>query len=154
MLAGGVLALAVSVGLVEAAGASAQMIETSGVYSFSPAKLTVSAGTAVTWTNASDAMHTVTADDGSFASPLVKAGAIFSHTFASAGTFAIHCTVHSYMHGTVVVLAAGQALPPTDATQFGVGSAPSRALPLALLLIGGLTLLVAAGLARLRHRAN
>jgi plastocyanin len=30
-------------------------------------------------------------------------GSTFGHTFATAGTFAYHCKIHSTMHGTVVV---------------------------------------------------
>jgi plastocyanin len=28
---------------------------------------------------------------------------VYEHTFATIGTFTYHCTVHSFMHGTVVV---------------------------------------------------
>lgn len=70
---------------------------------FSPASMTIKAGTALTWTNADNVTHTVTADDGSFDSGNVASGATFSHTFATAGTFAYHCNIHSSMHGTITV---------------------------------------------------
>ena len=72
-------------------------------YSFNPATLSVKAGTTVTWTNTAGQDHTVTAGDGSFDSGHVAAGSTFSHTFAAAGTFTYHCTIHNQMTGTVTV---------------------------------------------------
>lgn len=72
-------------------------------FSFEPATITVPVGTTVTWTNNDAANHTVTADDGSFKSESLGSGATFSQTFATAGTFAYHCAIHSTMKGTVVV---------------------------------------------------
>jgi plastocyanin len=72
-------------------------------FSFQPATITVPVGTTVTWTNNDSASHTVTADDGSFKSESLGSGATFSQTFATAGTFAYHCAIHSTMKGTVVV---------------------------------------------------
>lgn len=80
-------------------GTAASIID----YAFSPASITVKAGSAVTWTNTGSAPHTVTADDGSFDSGSLANGATFSHTFAKAGTFTFHCAIHSTMKGTVVV---------------------------------------------------
>lgn len=72
-------------------------------FAFQPSSLTVTKGTAVTWTNTGSVGHTVTADDASFTSDTIAAGATFSHTFGTAGTFAYHCSIHSQMHGTVTV---------------------------------------------------
>ena len=72
-------------------------------FSFKPAVITVSVGTTVTWTNNDSAGHTVTADDGSFTSDTLGSGATFSRTFATAGTFAYHCSIHPSMKGTVTV---------------------------------------------------
>ena len=72
-------------------------------FAFSPASMTSKAATALTWTNADNATHTVTADDGSFDSGNVASGATFTRTFATAGTFAYHCNIHSSMHGTITV---------------------------------------------------
>ena len=68
-----------------------------------PATITVVAGTTVTWANADIEKHTVTADDGSFDSGDVLAGAKYEHAFAAAGTFKYHCIIHESMHGTVTV---------------------------------------------------
>lgn len=54
----------------------------------------VQAGTTITWTNSDYEEHTVTADDGSFASGPLGPGQQFSHTFDVAGGFAYHCDYH------------------------------------------------------------
>jgi plastocyanin len=72
-------------------------------FEFEPADLSVSVGTTVTWENEGPTSHTVTADDGSFDSTPIVAGASFSHTFDTAGTFAYHCAIHPEMTGTVTV---------------------------------------------------
>jgi len=71
-------------------------------FAFSPAALKVKMGQQVTWTNKQGVAHTVTADGGAFDHPM-PSGATFSFTFAKAGTFAYHCTIHPFMKGTVVV---------------------------------------------------
>jgi plastocyanin len=72
-------------------------------FSFQPATITVAVGTTVTWTNNDSTGHTVTADDGSFKSGTLAPGATFSQTFAAAGTFAYHCSIHSSMKAAVIV---------------------------------------------------
>jgi predicted lipoprotein with Yx(FWY)xxD motif len=72
-------------------------------FGFDPASLSVKVGESVTWTNTGATAHTVTADDGSFDSKSMAAGATFSQTFAKAGTFAYHCAIHPGMKGTVTV---------------------------------------------------
>jgi plastocyanin len=72
-------------------------------FAFSPSTITVKVGSSVTWTNADTAAHTVTADDGSFDSKSLDPGKTFSTTFAKAGTFAYHCTIHTTMTATVIV---------------------------------------------------
>jgi plastocyanin len=72
-------------------------------FAFNPAGTSVAAGSKVTWTNSDTTAHTVTFDDGSADSGNLAPGSTFDHTFATAGTFAYHCTIHSQMHGTVTV---------------------------------------------------
>lgn len=84
------------------------MTDSSGSFAFSPATLTVSVGTTVTWTNMTGAPHTVTSNDGkSFDSgintPIGAQGGTFSFTFTKAGTFAYHCQFHTFMMGTIIV---------------------------------------------------
>jgi plastocyanin len=72
-------------------------------FAFSPSDLTVPAGTEVTWTNGDGVAHSVVSDDGSFESETLDAGATFSTTFSTPGTFTYVCGIHSSMHGTVTV---------------------------------------------------
>jgi plastocyanin len=72
-------------------------------FAFAPTAITVAAGSTVTWTNSDSTGHTVTADDGTFKSAKLGGGATFSQTFAKAGTFTYHCSIHSSMTGTVTV---------------------------------------------------
>jgi len=62
--------------------------------SYSPSDVTVAPGTTVTWTNNGTVAHTVTADDGSFGSPMLNPGDSYSHTFSTAGTFRYYCIPH------------------------------------------------------------
>jgi plastocyanin len=78
--------------------------KTSSVY-FSPPTIVVVIGVnnTVTWTNDDIVAHTVTSDTGVFDSGNIAAGATWSYTFATAGTYNYHCSYHSWMTGTVVV---------------------------------------------------
>ena len=74
-------------------------------FAFSPANITVKAGTKVTWTNADTAGHTVTETDstaGPKSSTLSK-GQSYSFTFTTPGTYHYDCSIHPYMTGTVTV---------------------------------------------------
>lgn len=71
--------------------------------SFSPATLTVTAGTTVTWTNNDNMTHTVTSDAVGFDSGDLAVGVKFSKVFSVAGTFTYHCTIHPTMKGTIIV---------------------------------------------------
>ena len=70
---------------------------------YAPNPVNISAGGSVTWTNNDSTTHTSTADDNSWSSGSVAPGASFTRTFASAGKFTYHCTIHPGMVGTVVV---------------------------------------------------
>jgi plastocyanin len=74
-------------------------------FAFTPARLEITAGTMVVWTNDGSVPHTVTADDGrSFESGLVVAGGgIWSFRFERPGTYPFHCAPHPFMRGEVVV---------------------------------------------------
>jgi amicyanin len=73
-------------------------------FAYSPANLTVSVGTVVTWTNEDVAPHTVTSDTGSeLNSTNLAQGQTYSHTFSTAGTFPYHCTIHPNMKAQIVV---------------------------------------------------
>lgn len=75
---------------------------------YEPKTLTVTKGTTVTWTNKEAKPHTVTADDNSFASKVMKESETFSYKFDQPGTYAYHCAFHGGnagkgMAGTVIV---------------------------------------------------
>lgn len=70
---------------------------------FAPANIQVPVGTTVTWTWTSDAStHNVTFTDGQLSGDK-GAGATYQRTFAAAGTFSYHCTIHGAMIGSVLV---------------------------------------------------
>lgn len=73
-------------------------------FSFSPASITVHVGQTVTWKNNGPSPHTVTSNTGAWDSGTLNAGATFSQTFSTAGTFAYHCSIHPTMMATVVVM--------------------------------------------------
>jgi plastocyanin len=72
-------------------------------FAFVPATLTVAAGSTVTWTNIDEEPHTVVANDGSFHSPGMGSQGTYSHTFLAPGRFGYVCSIHPFMHATVVV---------------------------------------------------
>jgi plastocyanin len=73
-------------------------------FAFSPASITVKAGTKVTVSNHDTTAHTATADDGkSFSTGNIDPNASATFTLPKAGTFKFHCSIHPFMHGTIVV---------------------------------------------------
>ena len=72
-------------------------------FSFSPATITVKAGTAITWTNRDDIPHTVVADDKSFKSKALDTGDKFTFTATKPGTYSYFCSVHPKMTGKLIV---------------------------------------------------
>jgi plastocyanin len=73
-------------------------------FAFSPASVSVKAGSTVTWTNQDQDPHDVVAmNDGPFHSPPLNTGQSFSYTFATPGRFDYLCTIHPFMTATVVV---------------------------------------------------
>jgi plastocyanin len=74
-------------------------------FTFSPAELTVSPGTKVTWINHDDVPHTATstAKPRSFESPTLDTDEKFSYVFTTPGTYAYFCAVHPHMTGQVIV---------------------------------------------------
>jgi alcohol dehydrogenase (cytochrome c) len=86
-------------------------------YAFGPQRITVPAGSAITWTNTGDLTHTATDMDGAWSTGAIDAGARASVRFDTPGTYAYACTIHTWMMGQVVVTPAttGAAItrPPT-----------------------------------------
>jgi plastocyanin len=70
---------------------------------FSPANLTVTAGTTITWTNKDAVAHTVTSNIKLFNSGTIGSNGTFSYTFTSTGTFSYYCAIHPSMVASVTV---------------------------------------------------
>lgn len=72
---------------------------------FTPADITVKAGTTVTWTNNDSVAHTVTETDSQTGpnSGNLEPGKTFTFTYSAAGTYKYHCSIHPNMTGTVTV---------------------------------------------------
>jgi plastocyanin len=97
---------------------------------FRPGSVDVAAGSTVVWTNRGRAMHTATADDGSFDSDLLRGGQTYRRTFARPGTFTYTCQLHPEMTGTIRVLdQEGKAPPPRASVRGAAG--PGAAGPAA-----------------------
>ena len=78
-------------------------------FTFTPQKLTVKAGTTVTWTNKDDIPHGVAWTKNIFTrSKAMDTDDSSSFTFATPGTYQYFCYIHPQMTGTVVVKAAGK----------------------------------------------
>jgi plastocyanin len=85
-------------------------------FKFAPGSTTVHTGDTITWTNDGPSPHTATASDHSFDTGTLSRGQSGSHTFTTPGTFAYICTIHPFMHGTIVVLASATTTPTTSTT--------------------------------------
>jgi plastocyanin len=72
-------------------------------FAFSPARITVKAGTTVTWLNADDAPHTVASATRVFKSKALDTDDSFAFTFTAPGVYEYFCSLHPRMTGTVVV---------------------------------------------------
>jgi plastocyanin len=99
------------------AAAEAGQTVTLKLIAFTPERLSVAVGTAVTWKNEDASEHTVTsgavtqgssgvttAADKRFESGALKQNASFSYTFAAPGTYSYFCTIHpATMRGEITV---------------------------------------------------
>jgi plastocyanin len=88
--------------LVRASTPSADTVSIEG-FGFQPGKLSVQAGTTITWRNVDPTEHTVTATGGTFGSDPLAPGKEFAVTFDELGTFPYACAIHPSMKGTVTV---------------------------------------------------
>ena len=89
--------------------ASAQAAETLvqiDHFIFAPQRVSVKAGTTVTWVNDDDIPHVVVASNKLFKSKTLDTNDKFSFTFTTPGTYEYFCSLHPHMTGTIVVEAA------------------------------------------------
>jgi plastocyanin len=75
-------------------------------FAFSPAAISIKAGTSVTWINQDGTDHTVVSDPGApgaFESKNPGNGGSYSFSFSKPGTYTYHCSIHPSMTGTITV---------------------------------------------------
>lgn len=104
------LALTLALALAACGGQASKTVSTDHVdlppsYLFSPAQITVKAGTTVTWTNHDNFTHSVRipAQNGKVVG-VMRPGQSITFTFSSPGTYQYDCSFHPQnMKGTVVV---------------------------------------------------
>jgi plastocyanin len=73
-------------------------------FKFVPADFAVKKGANVTVTNDDSTTHTATADDGSsFDTGDLNSGSSLTISVSKAGSYPYHCSIHPFMHGTLLV---------------------------------------------------
>jgi len=72
-------------------------------FAFNPTPKSVQPGTKVCWTNNASIDHTTTSDTSIWDSMPLSPNGQYEVTFPTPGTFAYHCSIHTFMHGTIVV---------------------------------------------------
>ena len=73
-------------------------------YAFTPASLTVRAGTRVTFTNHDATPHSATADGGAFDTGSINQDASRTIRLSKPGVYPYHCVFHAFMTGTITVV--------------------------------------------------
>jgi plastocyanin len=113
------LALVATLVVAAASGAATKATKTVQVTGegFTPAATTVSVGDSVTWHNADNANHQVVANNGTFASPVLKPGDTYTQTFNSAGRTVYHDSLATKHSGSVTVAAPAANVTLTAASQ-------------------------------------
>jgi plastocyanin len=72
-------------------------------FAFRPARVEVSPGTRIVWTNTDSDPHTVDSTRNIWTSEALDTDGHFERLFTKAGTFSYYCSIHPFMHGTVIV---------------------------------------------------
>jgi plastocyanin len=80
-------------------GAADQGVE----FYYQPKEVTISNDTSVTWVNHDSAIHTATADNGSFDTGIIPIDANATLIIIGSGNIEYHCTIHPWMQGTITV---------------------------------------------------
>lgn len=132
ILAAALLVGALSPSMVPLASAQSPAAVKIQNFAFSPATITLVIGVnnTVTWTNMDSVIHTVTADGGTFGSNDLSNGQTFTFTFTTPGSYGYHCSIHTYMKGTVIVKGSGSTTTSsatTTSTTTATSSATSTA---------------------------
>jgi plastocyanin len=72
-------------------------------FAFKPAKLTVAAGTRVTFVNHDSTAHTATADHGGFGTGTINPRHSDTVRLTKPGRYPYHCLFHAFMTGAITV---------------------------------------------------
>lgn len=72
-------------------------------FNFSPTPLLAKVGDTISVNNGDSTAHTFTADDGSFDTGNLAAGATTTVKIVKSGQLAYHCEIHNYMKGIIQV---------------------------------------------------
>jgi plastocyanin len=73
-------------------------------FAFNPSTIRVRPGAKVTWVNHDEDAHTVTFQSNlKVASNPLQGNQSYSYTFGAPGTYPYICSIHPFMHGTVIV---------------------------------------------------
>jgi plastocyanin len=100
---GSLLGLLAGVAVMAAPAGAEDMALKIENFTFTPQRMTVKAGTTVTWTNLDPIPHTVASSTKAFGSKTLDTDDKFSFTFTTAGIYEYFCTLHPHMTGTIVV---------------------------------------------------
>ena len=72
-------------------------------FAFHPARLEVSPGTTIIWTNKDSDPHTVSSTKNIWSSEALDTDTTFTRAFKKDGTFPYYCKIHPFMQATIVV---------------------------------------------------
>jgi plastocyanin len=72
-------------------------------YAFAPVRISIPAGTTLTWQNEGAVIHTATATNQAWDTGDIPSGQSRSVSFASPGTFNYNCSPHPWMIGQITV---------------------------------------------------
>lgn len=104
---GAVTGVFLAAGVLLAAAADPSNTVSIDNFTFTPASLTVKAGTTVTFVNRDDIPHAIASSTNAFAkSKALDTDDRFSFTFTTPGTYKYFCYLHPHMVGSIVVEAA------------------------------------------------
>ena len=103
LLAAGILAASLHASGGRATDSASTIEVSARSFMFSPATLTVKAGSTVRWVNLDEEPHTVLDDGGLFRSAALDTKDSFSFRFEKPGTYHYRCTIHPWMVGSIVV---------------------------------------------------
>jgi plastocyanin len=138
----GLVLLAAPAPAAAQAGGQAKIVD----FSYSPGRITVQAGTEVTWTNTGQRPHTATDRGGTFDTRPISPGASAKVTLSTPGTYFYFCRINpAKMNGVLVVKPAadqGRAVR-VQAVDPGFTGDRLRFDPARLTVAAGTTLLVA-----------